>query len=192
MFTHHQKTIVVDSEVDGSLTKRRIVSFLGGIDLCDGRYDTVEHPLFGTLNSVHANDFHQPNFDGASIKKGGPREPWHDIHCKLDGPAAWDVLYNFEQRWMKQGIETNSQCFNVFFLRLHVTIIGDFFEYKFFLIVKMLTNQVSLALLVKTDPKRDLEITSSSDAWDETNIVICVFGSKGIKNFFCLNYGLLH
>ncbi|XP_010424312.1 PREDICTED: phospholipase D alpha 3-like [Camelina sativa] len=103
MFSHHQKTIVVDGEVDGSSTKRRVVSFLGGIDLCDGRYDTVEHPLFGTLNGVHANDFHQPNFDGASIRKGGPREPWHDIHCKVDGPAAWDVLYNFEQRWMKQG-----------------------------------------------------------------------------------------
>nr|VDC67992.1 unnamed protein product [Brassica rapa] len=103
MFTHHQKTIVVDAEVDGLKTKRRIVSFLGGIDLCDGRYDTEEHPLFGTLNNVHSNDFHQPNFDGASIKKGGPREPWHDIHCRLDGPVAWDVLYNFEQRWMKQG-----------------------------------------------------------------------------------------
>ncbi|ESQ32073.1 hypothetical protein EUTSA_v10003665mg [Eutrema salsugineum] len=106
MFTHHQKTVVVDAEVDGSKTKRRIVSFLGGIDLCDGRYDTEEHPLFGTLNNVHSTDFHQPNFDGASIKKGGPREPWHDIHCKLDGPAAWDVLYNFEQRWMKQGSGT--------------------------------------------------------------------------------------
>ncbi|KAF3541588.1 hypothetical protein F2Q69_00025063 [Brassica cretica] len=103
MFTHHQKTVVVDAEVEGTKTKRRIVSFLGGIDLCDGRYDTQEHPLFGTLNNFHSNDFHQPNFDGASIKKGGPREPWHDIHCKLDGPAAWDVLYNFEQRWMKQG-----------------------------------------------------------------------------------------
>ncbi|XP_010541603.1 PREDICTED: phospholipase D alpha 3 [Tarenaya hassleriana] len=102
MFTHHQKTVVVDGEVEG-FRKRRIVSFLGGIDLCDGRYDTEEHPLFSTLNSVHANDFHQPNFDGASIKKGGPREPWHDIHCKLEGPPAWDVLYNFEQRWMKQG-----------------------------------------------------------------------------------------
>ncbi|CAH8343917.1 unnamed protein product [Eruca vesicaria subsp. sativa] len=103
MFTHHQKTIVVDAEVEGLKTKRRIVSFLGGLDLCDGRYDTEEHPLFGTLNNIHSNDFHQPNFAGASIKKGGPREPWHDIHCRLDGPAAWDVLYNFEQRWMKQG-----------------------------------------------------------------------------------------
>ncbi|KAF2302584.1 hypothetical protein GH714_037902 [Hevea brasiliensis] len=35
--------------------------------------------------------------------KGGPREPWHDIHSRLEGPIAWDVLFNFEQRWKKQG-----------------------------------------------------------------------------------------
>ncbi|KAJ6915151.1 phospholipase D alpha 1-like [Populus alba x Populus x berolinensis] len=103
MFTHHQKTVVVDSEMLDTVSgKRGIVSFIGGIDLCDGRYDTQDHPLFKTLDSVHHDDFHQPNFTGSSIKKGGPREPWHDIHCKLEGPVAWDVLYNFEQRWTKQ------------------------------------------------------------------------------------------
>ncbi|KAL2939199.1 Phospholipase D alpha 1 [Bienertia sinuspersici] len=101
VFTHHQKTVVVDSEIPGS-EKRVIVSFLGGIDLCDGRYDTQDHSLFRTLNTVHKDDFHQPNFPGSSVRKGGPREPWHDIHCKLEGPVAWDVLYNFEQRWYKQ------------------------------------------------------------------------------------------
>lgn len=103
MFTHHQKTIVVDKEGSaGGSEKRRIVSFIGGIDLCDGRYDTPKHPLFTTLTTIHHDDFHQPNFAGASIKKGGPREPWHDIHCQLEGPVAWDVLYNFEQRWKRQ------------------------------------------------------------------------------------------
>eukprot|EP01018_Ginkgo_biloba_P010569 Gb_33341 [translate_table: standard] len=104
MFTHHQKIVVVDSPrpVEGS-EQRRIVSFVGGIDLCDGRYDTQFHSLFRTLDSAHHADFHQPNFPGASIEKGGPREPWHDIHSKLEGPVAWDVLYNFEQRWKKQG-----------------------------------------------------------------------------------------
>ncbi|TYG60025.1 hypothetical protein ES288_D07G034400v1 [Gossypium darwinii] len=103
MFTHHQKTVVVDGELPSERSgKRTVVSFVGGIDLCDGRYDTQEHPLFSTLGTVHHDDFHQPNFAGSSIKKGGPREPWHDIHCKLEGPVAWDVLYNFEQRWQKQ------------------------------------------------------------------------------------------
>ncbi|XP_061341039.1 phospholipase D alpha 1-like [Gastrolobium bilobum] len=105
MFTHHQKTIVVDAQVANAIgrwQRRTVACFIGGIDLCDGRYDTQEHPLFSTLNTVHHDDFHQPNFPGASIKKGGPREPWHDIHCKLEGPVAWDVMYNFEQRWEKQ------------------------------------------------------------------------------------------
>lgn len=30
-----------------------------------------------------------------------PRQPWHDLHCKIEGPAAYDVLTNFEQRWRK-------------------------------------------------------------------------------------------
>lgn len=105
LFTHHQKLVVVDAEAGEESEKRRIVSFIGGIDLCDGRFDTQDHPLFKTLGSVHRYDFHQPNFEGASIRKGGPREPWHDIHCRLEGPVAWDVLYNFEQRWRKQAEE---------------------------------------------------------------------------------------
>ncbi|XP_058074455.1 phospholipase D alpha 1 isoform X5 [Magnolia sinica] len=104
MFTHHQKIIVVDSEMPNKGSQqRRIVSYVGGIDLCDGRYDTQFHSLFRTLDTAHHDDFHQANFTGASITKGGPREPWHDIHCRLEGPIAWDVLFNFEQRWRKQG-----------------------------------------------------------------------------------------
>ncbi|KAF3788203.1 Phospholipase D alpha 1 [Nymphaea thermarum] len=104
MFTHHQKIVVVDGAMPNlESQRRRIVSFVGGIDLCDGRYDTPYHSLFRTLDTAHHDDFHQPNFAGGSIKKGGPREPWHDIHSRLEGPVAWDVLYNFEQRWRKQG-----------------------------------------------------------------------------------------
>lgn len=104
MFTHHQKIVVVDSDLpSGEADKKRIVSFVGGIDLCDGRYDTPFHSLFRTLDTAHHDDFHQPNYTGAAITKGGPREPWHDIHSRLEGPIAWDVLFNFEQRWRKQG-----------------------------------------------------------------------------------------
>ncbi|KAK6127968.1 hypothetical protein DH2020_038270 [Rehmannia glutinosa] len=106
MFTHHQKIVVVDSDLPnggGRSRKRRIVSFVGGIDLCDGRYDTPFHSLFRTLDTAHHDDFHQPNYTEAAITKGGPREPWHDIHSRLEGPIAWDVLFNFEQRWRKQG-----------------------------------------------------------------------------------------
>lgn len=104
MFTHHQKIVVVDAELpSGGSDQRRIVSFVGGIDLCDGRYDTPFHSLFRTLDTAHHDDFHQPNYADGAITKGGPREPWHDIHSKLEGPIAWDVLFNFEQRWKKQG-----------------------------------------------------------------------------------------
>ncbi|XP_068664886.1 phospholipase D alpha 4-like [Aristolochia californica] len=112
VFTHHQKTITVDAEselifstqdTEISSANREILSFIGGLDLCDGRYDTEEHSLFRTLNTEsHAHDFYQINIDGASLNRGGPREPWHDTHACISGDAAWDVLSNFEQRWAKQ------------------------------------------------------------------------------------------
>ncbi|XP_072950499.1 phospholipase D alpha 4 [Typha angustifolia] len=116
LFAHHQKTIVVDAsrrffQTCGSVDEgdlfnndeREIISFLGGLDLCDGRYDTERHSLFRTLDSKsHSNDFYQINFAGASLYRGGPREPWHDVHACVTGEAARDVLTNFEQRWTKQ------------------------------------------------------------------------------------------
>ncbi|XP_061346125.1 phospholipase D alpha 4-like [Gastrolobium bilobum] len=103
LFSHHQKTITVDTRVPNSANDREIMSFLGGVDLCDGRYDTEKHSLFQTLTEEsHYHDFYQTNIAGASLNKGGPREPWHDAHACLTGEAAWDVLTNFEQRWTKQ------------------------------------------------------------------------------------------
>ncbi|KAK9716501.1 hypothetical protein RND81_06G237800 [Saponaria officinalis] len=97
IYTHHQKTVIIDA--DAGHYKRKIVAFLGGLDLCGGRYDTPEHSLFRTLETVHKDDYHQPHFAGSN--NGCPREPWHDLHCHIDGPAAYDVLANFEDRWLK-------------------------------------------------------------------------------------------
>ncbi|GAV60514.1 PLDc domain-containing protein/PLD_C domain-containing protein [Cephalotus follicularis] len=103
IFAHHQKTITVDTRVRNLGSDREIMSFVGGLDLCDGRYDTEQHSLFHTLNTEsHCYDFYQTNIDGACLHKGGPREPWHDAHACVTGEAAWDVLTNFEQRWAKQ------------------------------------------------------------------------------------------
>ncbi|XP_034682347.1 phospholipase D delta isoform X2 [Vitis riparia] len=96
IFTHHQKCVLVDSQAHGNY--RKITAFLGGIDLCDGRYDTPEHRLFKDLDTVFNEDFHNPTFPAGSK---APRQPWHDLHCKIEGPAAYDVLINFEQRWKK-------------------------------------------------------------------------------------------
>ena len=51
--------------------KRRLVCFIGGLDMCDGRYDTPRHSLFHTLATVHTEDFHQACITGADINKGG-------------------------------------------------------------------------------------------------------------------------
>ena len=31
----------------------------------------------------------------------GPRQPWHDIHAKVEGQIALDVMKNFEERWLR-------------------------------------------------------------------------------------------
>lgn len=104
VFTHHQKTITVDIQSHHSPLDREIMSFIGGLDLCGGRYDTEEHSLFRTLNTrSHCRDFYQSNINEANINKGGPREPWHDVHASITGEAACDILKNFEQRWSKQS-----------------------------------------------------------------------------------------
>ncbi|KAL5201158.1 hypothetical protein ABZP36_035512 [Zizania latifolia] len=97
LFTHHQKCVLVDTQAWGN--KRKITAFIGGLDLCDGRYDTPEHRLFKDLDTVFENDYHNPTFSSGA--KRGPRQPWHDLHCRIDGPGAYDVLTNFEQRWRK-------------------------------------------------------------------------------------------
>ncbi|KAF6142645.1 hypothetical protein GIB67_015131 [Kingdonia uniflora] len=64
-YTHHQKTVIVDA--DAGSNKRKIISFVGGLDLCDGRYDTSKHQLFKTLQMLHKDDFHNPTFAGDDI-----------------------------------------------------------------------------------------------------------------------------
>lgn len=60
IFTHHQKCVLVDTQAYGN--NRKITAFLGGLDLCDGRYDTPEHRLFRDLDTIFKDDFHNPTF----------------------------------------------------------------------------------------------------------------------------------
>eukprot|EP00971_Amphidinium_carterae_P170766 3384313-Amphidinium_carterae.1 len=48
LFTHHQKAVCLDHD-------NRCVCFVGGIDLCDGRWDTPDHPLFRTASPESRN-----------------------------------------------------------------------------------------------------------------------------------------
>ncbi|KAE8055226.1 hypothetical protein FH972_012081 [Carpinus fangiana] len=97
IYSHHQKTVIVDADAGDS--KRKIVAFIGGLDLCIGRYDTPNHPLFRTLQTVHKDDYNNPTFKEPAV--GCPRQPWHDLHSRIDGPAACDILTNFKERWLR-------------------------------------------------------------------------------------------
>ncbi|KAF5732990.1 Phospholipase D beta 1 isoform 1 [Tripterygium wilfordii] len=118
IYTHHQKTVIVDA--DAGNNQRRIIAFVGGLDLCDGRYDTPQHPILRTLQTVHKDDYHNPTYQGNT--NGCPREPWHDLHCKIDGPAAYDVLTNFQDRWLKaakpKGIKKLKMSYDDSLLRI--------------------------------------------------------------------------
>ncbi|CAH2071316.1 unnamed protein product [Thlaspi arvense] len=97
IYTHHQKTVIVDAYAANN--RRKIIAFVGGLDMCKGRFDTPKHHLFRTLKTLHKDDFHNANVETTANE--GPRQPWHDMHSKIDGPAAYDVLTNFEERWLK-------------------------------------------------------------------------------------------
>jgi len=105
MYTHHQKTVIIDG--DGSLQpdgRRSLIAYVGGLDLTGGRYDSPYHPIFETLKTDHDGDYRNSNAKGTPPYQG-PREPWHDIHSRVEGPAARDVLENFIERWKKQGMQ---------------------------------------------------------------------------------------
>lgn len=52
--------MIVDTQAQGN--NRKLTAFIGGLDLCDGRYDTPEHRLFRDLDTVFEDDFHNPTF----------------------------------------------------------------------------------------------------------------------------------
>jgi len=66
--------------------------------VADGRYDTPAHPLFRTLKGEHADDFYQPCENGRVNVNNGPRLPWQDVHARVVGPAARDIMVNFVER----------------------------------------------------------------------------------------------
>jgi phospholipase D1/2 len=101
MFTHHQKIVVLDAACEDD-EQREPLAFVGGIDLTTGRWDNRKHPLFRTLGTDHKGDAYNGCF-AVDVANVGPREPWHDIHSSLRGPAAYDVICNFTERWCKQA-----------------------------------------------------------------------------------------
>lgn len=69
--SHHQKVLVVQG-------RRGLVAFCGGIDLNDDR--------------IRAGG-------GGSSSSSGSGAPLHDVHCRIEGPSAFDLLHTFIKRW---------------------------------------------------------------------------------------------
>lgn len=113
-WAHHEKLCLID----------HTVAFLGGIDLCFGRWDTPAH----VLNDDKPTAFYDENvrsYDGTQIWPGKdysnprvqdfysldqpyesmydrtkiPRMPWHDVHMMVVGQPARDLVRHFVQRW---------------------------------------------------------------------------------------------
>ncbi|CEG39220.1 Phospholipase D, Pi-PXPH-PLD [Plasmopara halstedii] len=102
LWSHHEKIVSVDQRV----------SFVGGLDLCFGRWDTHRHELFDepeNPTNFKGKDFSNPRVkDFVEVDRPDedmidrdevPRMPWHDCHCRLEGQPARDVARHFVQRW---------------------------------------------------------------------------------------------
>ncbi|GIL35189.1 phospholipase D family protein [Phycicoccus sp. DTK01] len=79
--SHHQKVVVLRHGDDPT----RDIAYVGGIDLCHSRRDTVDHD--GDPQPI------------AMPQVFGPRPAWHDVHAALTGPAVHDVETTFRERW---------------------------------------------------------------------------------------------
>ncbi|KAK1948003.1 Phospholipase D zeta 2 [Phytophthora citrophthora] len=102
LWSHHEKIVSIDQRV----------SFVGGLDLCFGRWDTHSHELFdepGKPTDFVGKDFSNPRVkdfievdrpeEDMIDRNEVPRMPWHDCHCRLEGQPARDVARHFVQRW---------------------------------------------------------------------------------------------
>lgn len=102
LWSHHEKVIVID----------HYLAFLGGLDLCFGRWDTSKHSLYeeapsGDLwpgidySNCRIADFTDvDNVSRDSIdRRKVPRMPWHDVAIRVTGSVANDLAHHFTELW---------------------------------------------------------------------------------------------
>lgn len=90
---HHQKMLVVGSG-------EQLVGFTGGLDINPDRIEpsTIVCPTPSPLlprTAVSESD--DAEYDESM--SGGGGDPLHDVHCRVEGPAAFDLLGTFITRW---------------------------------------------------------------------------------------------
>jgi phosphatidylserine/phosphatidylglycerophosphate/cardiolipin synthase-like enzyme len=77
--SQHQKVLIVKGN-------QGLISFCGGIDINPDRVYTVSP-------TVSVTNFY------CGSGNGGKGSPLHDVHCRIQGNAAYDLLNVFIQRW---------------------------------------------------------------------------------------------
>jgi len=115
-WSHHEKMVVID----------QAIGFVGGFDLCFGRFDNSSHPLFdpaeqeGKGQMFAGKDYSNPRVqDFKDVeeyakpqmdKKSAPRLPWHDAMIKLSGPVVADLSRHFIQYWNHVEVDVYSKA----------------------------------------------------------------------------------
>ena len=104
MWSHHEKLVIID----------QMIGYVGGLDLCWGRYDTHQHPIYEAPNPQGIYEFPLIDYSNARIcdfdkvdkywiesvpRKDTMRMPWHDVHSRIIGPAVRDIARHFIERW---------------------------------------------------------------------------------------------
>ncbi|KDQ62566.1 hypothetical protein JAAARDRAFT_171033 [Jaapia argillacea MUCL 33604] len=102
-WAHHEKLCVID----------QAIAFMGGIDLCFGRWDTPQHVVIDDpeegaeiwpgkdYSNARISDFHTLNKPDEDMydRSRVPRMPWHDVGLQVVGQPARDLCRHFVQRW---------------------------------------------------------------------------------------------
>lgn len=125
LWSHHEKLVIIDHHV----------CFLGGLDLCFGRYDSPEHRVHDCPSSIWpGKDYYNPRESEPNSwedtmkdeldRQKFPRMPWHDVHCALWGPSCRDVARHFVQRWnyAKRSKAPNEQAIPLLLPQHHMVI----------------------------------------------------------------------
>ncbi|XP_062081905.1 phospholipase D zeta 1-like [Humulus lupulus] len=125
LWSHHEKLVIVDYQI----------CFIGGLDLCFGRYDTIEHkvgdcpPIIWPGKDYYNPRESEPNSWEDTMKdeleRGKyPRMPWHDVHCAVWGPSCRDIARHFVQRWnhAKRNKAPNEQAIPLLMPHHHMVI----------------------------------------------------------------------
>ncbi|KAI1319331.1 phospholipase D/nuclease [Xylariaceae sp. FL0255] len=104
-WAHHEKLCIID----------RRIAFMGGLDLCFGRWDTNSHPIADAHPAdVNALLFPGQDFNNARVfdfegvehpdhnkldRAKYSRMGWSDISISLDGPIVGNLISHFTDRW---------------------------------------------------------------------------------------------